>query len=450
MNYKKYNPVRGITFTGKILLKLLRLTYRMYHLVKRPDWNTVIPEHHEDPLKMTLPEKLYMGNKYYYKAMIHADAGSHLEAYFKKQTLQFNKPGSFISTSKITISAGGDLIPYTCITPESCRHLWDEVGEYYFNNDIVLANLETVASPEHPYSAAPEVMLADMFFNVDQQTFDIFSGNRQFKGFDVLSTANNHTMDLGEAGILSTIHFLEKNNIPYTGTSKSKETINDFPILERNGIKTAFIAATFSLNKEVLPEGKEWLCNHSFLNEANPDIEIIIEQAKLARIRGADIVVACLHMGCAYQAYPSAHTVTNIHNICIQTDIDIIIAGHPHNAQPFEIFEHNNKQSLIAYSLGDFIAYDIFKWCHLPLIIKIEIEKGNIGGIPKTIISRFEVKPAYMYLNDKNELRLLDFMKLTANVDKYIKEPEVKKEVRELEHFFHNFIVQKHQKVIAN
>ncbi|MDA3616365.1 CapA family protein [Polluticaenibacter yanchengensis] len=449
MNYKKYNPVRGLTLKGKLLLKSLRAIYRLYHLAKRPDWNTVIPDHHEDPLKMTLTEKLYMGNKYYYKAMIKADAGSDLESHFQKQTLEFSKPENFIPTAKITMSAGGDLIPYTCITPESTKHLWDDVGNYYFNNDIVLANLETVASLEHPYSAAPEVMLADMFFNIDEKTFDIFSGNHRFKGFDVLSTANNHTMDLGEQGVLNTISFLEKNNIPYTGTAKNKESLHQFPILERNGIQTAFIAATFSLNKETLPEGKEWLCNHRFLNEANPDIAIIIEQAKIARERGADMVVACLHMGCAYQAYPSAHTVKNIHNICKQADIDILIAGHPHNAQPFEILHHNNKQSLIAYSLGDFIAYDIFKWCHLPLIIKVEIEKGTVDSKPHTIISKFEVKPVYMYLNKDNELRLLDFMTLTADIDKYIKEPEVKKEVKELEHFFHNFIIRKHQKVIA-
>ena len=236
------------------------------------------------------------------------------------------------------MSAGGDLIPYKCIQPRHSRHLWEEAGPFFFQNDIVFANLETVADVSQAYSAAPEIMLHDMYFNIQAESFSVFSGNHQYKGYDVLSTANNHTMDMGENGILATQEFLRSRNIAYCGTSRSAEERDDFPIVERNGIKTAFLAYTFSLNKESLPAGKEWLCNHILLNEPNPDISLIVYQAKLARARGADMVVASLHMGCAYQAYPSMHTVKNIHRICREADIDIVLGGHPHNLQPMEIY----------------------------------------------------------------------------------------------------------------
>lgn len=399
---------------------------------------------------MRFSDKLYMGYKYYYKGLVQPEKDSGTDKYFYNQTLQIRVPQDFISEQMITIGVGGDLIPYDCIRPENCWNLWNEAGDFFFNNDIVFANLETVADPSQPYSAAPEVMLHDMFFNIDDATFNIFSGNGQYRGYDVLATANNHSMDLGEAGILATQQFLQAKQIAWCGTAQSAESRDDFPIIERKGIKVAFLAYTFSLNKESLPQGKEWLCNHIWLNEDNPDISLIVHQANLARQRGADIIVGSLHMGCAYQAFPNNHTLQNIHQICRETGIDIILGGHPHNPQPFEIFEHNNRQHFIAYSLGDFIAYDIFKWCHLPLILKLEISKGTLNGQPHTQLTSVQVRPFYMYLNKNSQLELVDFQKVAKTPEKYFPEKEVAKEVRQLDDFFNRFIItQKQQHLLA-
>ena len=53
------------------------------------------------------------------------------------------------------------------------------------------------------------MMLNNMYFNGDKDMFAVFSGNGQYKGYDVLSFANNHTLDKGKEGLLSTIKFLE-------------------------------------------------------------------------------------------------------------------------------------------------------------------------------------------------------------------------------------------------
>ncbi|CAN5548316.1 hypothetical protein BH10BAC3_BH10BAC3_15810 [soil metagenome] len=456
INYRKYNPVRCLSLPGKLLVKTLRSLYGIRKLTGLPKWETPIPSHHEDPLKMTFAEKLYLGYKYYYKGMVKAEPGAGLEDYFKNQTLQPAVPADFKVQETITLSAGGDLIPYACITPENCHQLWNEAGDFFFNNDIVFANLETVADLSKPYSAAPEVMLHDMFFNIHEESFQIFSGNGKYKGYDVLSTANNHTMDVGETGIVATQHFLQSKKIEFTGTASSKETRDDFPIIERKGIRIAFIAYTYSLNKETLPAGKEWLCNHLNLNEPNADISLIIHHATLARGRGADIIVASLHMGCAYQAYPSKFTVDNMHRICREAGVDILLGGHPHNMQPMEIFETNltneglSRQHFIVYSLGDFIAYDIFKWCHLPMLLRLHISKGTINGKPHTIVSRIDAKPFYMYQNKNEELKLVDFIKASKNPSLYFAEKTILKEIEELSDFFNRFIInEKQQNILA-
>ena len=456
INYEGYNPVRTLSVKGKILVTIVRFLYFIRKLIGLPQWNTALPEHHEDPLKTKFVEKLYLGYKYYYKALVKAEAGSGLESYFGNQTLEIKLPGGFIPQQTISLSAGGDLIPYDCITKEKCSHLWNEAGDFFFNNDIVFVNLETVADLSKPLSAAPEVMLHDMFFYINEETFSIFSGNGKYRGYDVLSTANNHTMDMGEAGILATQHFLRSKSIAYTGTALSAQTRDDFPIIERKGIKVAFLAYTYSLNKETLPKGKEWLCNHLNLNEADADISLIIHHSNLARQRGADFIVASLHMGCAYQAYPSKHIVNNMHRICNQTGIDIIVGGHPHNAQPMEIYTSHAtadklpKQHFIVYSLGDFIAYDIYKWCHLPLLLRLHISRGAVEGKTVILLTKIEAKPFYMYMDKNGTLQLKDFAKLSKEAEKHIPEKKIVKEVRELSDFFESFVITPKQAHIVS
>lgn len=383
--------------------------------------------------------------------MVNAEKGSNLDKYFAQQTLQPDIPGNFIPAQTITLSAGGDLMPYEWVNKNSCANLWDDVGDFFFNSDIVFANLETPADFSKPYSATPEVMLNDMYFNADEELMEIFLGNKKFKGYDVLSVANNHSLDTGVDGLINTMNYLSSQNIAYTGAAKSEKERDDFPIIERNGIKTAFIAATFSLNSLELPADKPWLCNHICLNEPEPDISLIIRQAKLARTRGADIIVAALHMGCAYQAYPGKTVVHNIHRICDEAGIEIIIAGHPHHAQPMEFYQSckSGKQHFIAYSLGDFIAYDIFKWCHLPLMLKLHLAKGTINGKPVTILQKLEVKAAYMFAETRErrivKLQLVDYLTLRTDPIKYISGKKELEKFEELQSFFENFVLLPHQ-----
>jgi len=451
VNYKKYNPVITLSTRGKILVGIVRLYYHIRRRLGKDKWQSVVPNHHEDPLKMTFEEKRYLGHKYYYQAMIRPEEHSGLDDYFRSQTLQLTIPGGFIPQNKITLSAGGDLIPYNCIQPGVCAGIWKHTGDFFFNADIVFANLETPADYSKPVSAAPEVMLHDMYFNADAATMKIFNGNGHYKGYDVLSLANNHSLDLGSGGLMNTIKMLQQKNIAYCGAAFSKEEQHHFPIIERNGIKTAFLAATFSFNKEVLSADKKWLCNQIELNQPEPDISLLVDQAMLARKRGADIIVAALHAGCAYQAYPGLHIVTNIHHICDAAGIDIVIAGHPHNAQPMEIYHSavSGKQHFIAYSLNDLIAYDIFKWCHLPMLLKIEISKGTLNGKPATCITGLQVKAAYMHAMIKKgtvtSLELLDYKQVRANPSIYFTNKKDLQKFEETSDFFERFVLLPHQ-----
>lgn len=448
LQLKHYNPVRPISLKGKFLVGLVRLLFKIRKFFGGQDWEQPLEGHHEDPRKMTRKQQLYFGYKYYYRAILKGDKGAGLEQYFQSQAAKFQKKDTSNSTQKITLSAGGDLMPYLSITQKQCRDIWKECADFFFDADLVVGNLETPLNPKKPVSYVPEVMLSNMYFNANYEIFDVFSGFGKYKGFDVLSTANNHSLDQGEDGVIETLQFLDTQNIAHVGTSSSFEECDNFPILEKNGIKVAFLSYTFSLNALICPPGKSYLANHLNLNEANPDISLIVEHAKMARQKGAEFLVAFLHMGCAYQPYPSKVIIDNIHQICQETGIDLILGGHPHNAQPIEFldltdpFTGRSKQSTIVYSQGDFIAYDIHKWCRLPLLLKFELSK--IDGV--VVLSNLYAKLLYNYAEIKKgkveRLLLLDYQKLRKNRGVLKKDKTAQKEFEELKTFAESYLLK--------
>ncbi len=424
-------PVLPITLKGKLLVRLLRMLFGIVALWKGKGWQTPPDGMEENPRYMGTKEVVYLGYKYYYQPPLQTEAA--IVRHFAQQNLDFSPPPGFMPESAITLSAGGDLMPYEWIIPEATRNLWDDTGGFFFSADLVFANLETPIDLNRPPSLVPEVMLNDMLFNGSAEMFAIFSGtppggNGRFKGYDVVSTANNHSLDMGEAGIIQTINFLESRGVAFTGTARNAKERGNFPMLERKGIRVAFLAYTYSLNRFEPPAGKEWLVNHLRLNQPGCPIDTIVRDTRLARQRGADIVVVSLHAGFAYQPYPKAHTIDLFHRIFDQAGADIILGGHPHVAQPMERYVFTDpfsgvtKPGFAIYSLADFVAYDIFVWDRMPVMLKLTIEKGTMNNRPHTQVTGVEVLPVYNWGSKKEsqykQLRFLDLKKTVARVQR--------------------------------
>ncbi|MCS6795840.1 MAG: CapA family protein [Raineya sp.] len=412
------------SFRGKLWLGLLKAFFSFFHLRKGKKWQKPLADFEENPPFCTREDIFYLGYKYYFQSPLYFPES--IIKHFAEQKLNFPLPENFVIQSEITLSAGGDLMPYAWIQKPYTQHLWDEVGEFFFSSDIVFANLETPIHLQRPASHVPEVMVTDMLFNANAEMFEIFSGKPHFKGFDVLSTANNHSLDMGEEGIFETIQFLESQKVAFTGTARNSQERNQFPILERKGIKIAFIAYTYSLNREILPSGKEYLVNYERLNFPNCNMERLRKDVENAHKRGADIVVLSLHTGNAYQMYPSEHTIQIYHRIFKECGVDIILGSHPHNPQPMEKYEFlcpftkQKKQGFAIYSLADFVAYDIFVWDRLIPLLKLHIIKGMCEGKSYTQISRIEVLPTYLWgsKKGKKELRFLNLENLIHQIQK--------------------------------
>ncbi|MBC8173736.1 MAG: CapA family protein [Chitinophagales bacterium] len=273
------------------------------------------------------------------------------------------------SITHITISAVGDLMchssqyKYTHVEADSFDFLpsFEKVLPWLQKPDLLAGNLETtLAGTKIPYSGYPR-------FN----TPDDYAEALKKAGFDFIITANNHSNDTGEKGILRTIQILKENNLSQTGTFTSQKDRDSIRILDVKGIKIGMIAFTYSTNGIDITPGKPWLVNYC-------DSALIKNDIFLAREAGAEIVVVFYHFGNEYERIPGPYQ-NNFVNWAIENGADIIIGSHPHVIQPVNFFKTRSATldtGFVAYSLGNFISNQRDNFADEGIIINVHISKN--------------------------------------------------------------------------
>jgi len=131
------------------------------------------------------------------------------------------------SIGSITISAVGDLMchitQYTYAKTDDGKYDFNpsfaEVKNFLSEADFAIGNLETTtAGAALGYSGYPNFNSPDEYAEALKNA-----------GFDLLVTSNNHSMDMGEKGLLRTIEVIKKNNLSYTGTYISQRDRDSLP-----------------------------------------------------------------------------------------------------------------------------------------------------------------------------------------------------------------------------
>ncbi|HOX33730.1 MAG TPA: CapA family protein [Spirochaetales bacterium] len=374
---------------------------------------------------MDLAERLWWGYKFYFGPVEEPEPGSGLEEHFRGQDLDFSPGPGFVERSSMTLAAGGDILVSPGLRPETTASLWDEVRGFYFGADLACANLETPVAPSAPQAFLPASIREAPGLNGSPGMFDrMHEGGR---GIGLFSTANNHCLDLGEAGLRETLDFLDSRSCPRVGTARSPEEARALVLVERNGLKLAFVAFTFALNWQCLPEGKEYLANYLRLNKPGIDLAPLAAQVAAARAAGADAVVACLHWSLEFEAYPVRHLVETAHRV-VELGVDLVIGNHPHNVQPIERHAYldaatgERREGLVLYALGDLLTLrtTVLPNSHLGLLARVRFAKGESGGRELTRIAGLELLPTYLRPRMRGgrceDFRLHDLLKLAAEL----------------------------------
>ncbi|MDD4045882.1 MAG: CapA family protein [Tissierellia bacterium] len=259
--------------------------------------------------------------------------------------------------------------------------------------DISIANFEgtTAGNEIYAYQGYP-------LFNAPDEALDAIKN----AGFDILSTANNHSLDTRKAGIIRTIEQIKVRGMEPIGTFKEKPEIRVL-IKDVKGIKFAFLSYTEMVNglESVLaPEDLDTMVN--IINETKMKEDIIF-----AKEQDADVIIAVLHWGDEYSRV-QAQRQEILADMLFKSGVDIILGSHPHVIQPTQTLDYDGKTKFVAYSMGNFISNQrvetlvpygltehVSKYTEDGIIIDIEIEKK--GSTKEVSIENINYIPLWVY-----------------------------------------------------
>lgn len=247
---------------------------------------------------------------------------------------------------KVTVAAIGDILIHDRVYDDA----WDgekydfkpmlaEVADYLKEPEITIANQETIMGGESiGLSGYPN-------FN---SPFEI-GDDLQDAGVDIVTMANNHTLDRGEEAIQNAIAYYKEISMPYTGSFQSKEDQSEIRVLETDqDISVAFLSYTYGTNGMPIPDGKPYLVNLIDREQIKEEVEKANELA--------DVTIVSLHFGVEEERTPNQDQA-DLAQYAADLGVDVVIGNHPHVLQPVEWLEgKEGNKTLVAYSLGNFLS----------------------------------------------------------------------------------------------
>jgi gamma-polyglutamate biosynthesis protein CapA len=202
-------------------------------------------------------------------------------------------------------------------------YFFDDVRPIFNDGDIVFGNLECTISSEKAADGQ------DLKYFCAQP--GVVKGLKSAH-FNMLSVANNHIMEHEGVIFQNTVRLLRDNGILPVGITDNIEIINI------KGYKIAFMAYSFIEDNNP----------NSCYNKISSEEPIIIDVQKIRSL--VDVIIISLHWGFEYVPYPSPEQIL-IGRKIIDAGADVILGGHPHVTQSYEIY----KNRPIIYSLGNFV-----------------------------------------------------------------------------------------------
>lgn len=299
----------------------------------------------------------------------------------------------------VTVSFVGDILVhkaiYVSIVEGSKRfsETWKRTLPYLQKADFSVGNLEGPAALGIDGKGKDH---GDIGFVYDGEVYSgtrfLFNYHPQIlaelaaSGMDLLTLANNHILDRGSVGIDRTLQAALQYGIATVGVRASDDSAGDYhKIVEIKNMHIAFIACTEATNGKPDPGHQVRLCERD-------SGEILNLIHRLSRDGNVDAVVVLPHWGREYQTAPEESQISLAHQF-LEAGATAVIGSHPHVLQGWEKYvTQGGRETLIAYSLGNFLAFQAGLEKKTGAILYLGLTKPSKG---RALISGVAYTPTY-------------------------------------------------------
>lgn len=258
-------------------------------------------------------------------------------------------------------------------------HVFQYVKPWLEQADYAVANLETTLPGGGDYTGYPH------FGAPDALAYDLKEA-----GFDLLSTANNHTWDKGVDGVYRTLDVLDEAGLAHVGTYRSQEErdTGGIVVADVGGIKVAFLAYTYGLNGYSVPKDQSYAVNlfnldYTTATLSQPDEALLAADLEKARGLDADVIAVMIHWGIEYRSSPTDYQ-KSLAEFLVANGADLILGGHPHVIEPYETitttgWDGQSREGFVCYSLGNFISAQNKEFTDITALLQLELTKDETG-----------------------------------------------------------------------
>ena len=303
----------------------------------------------------------------------------------------------------LTFLAVGDIVPHKEMIAQSRN----DDGSYDFNHvfEPVLARLAPYdllsVTQETPLVTDESRVGGYPIFGTPVQMGDAIDN----AGFDIVTSATNHSMDQGIDGIFDTVDYWRQNHpeITLMGLHDDPAEANGATFIKRNGITIAMTDLTYSLNGFELPAGQEYAVDMLY------DLDTIVANVEAAQEK-ADITICYVHMGNEYATVPSAEQ-REVAERLIDAGAHVVIGSHLDVVQPMEeVTTAAGNKGIVYFSLGNFASNqaDVENMLGGAAVLTIAKTPTKDGGWNTSVISHEFVPVFYHYDYETTQMYFLD------------------------------------------
>jgi poly-gamma-glutamate capsule biosynthesis protein CapA/YwtB (metallophosphatase superfamily) len=296
----------------------------------------------------------------------------------------------------------GDIMQHPEQREDDFSRTYQEIRPHLLHYDLVIGNLEFPVDPTRHTGPFP----GEARFNGSQEHVRALAQ----AGIGLVTTANNHSFDMGKEGVLSTLQVLRAEGIESFGTGHPTEDLGP-KVMDLGSVRLGFVTYTFPPNVFFDEEGRpvswprEWPINELYFDDwsgpyREEGLRMFDRDVMAAREAGAHFIIAFVHWGQEWRFAPNRHQRLAARDM-VSSGIDLVVGSHSHVLNPAEWVDGH----LVAYSLGNFVSAFRQLEVRTSAVLEVTLVKGDDG---KTSLGDFAFRPILTAGEDHRVLPLID------------------------------------------